>query len=258
MMLLGWRTTMIDPNKICYIFDVDGTLTIPRVRMDVSFANEFASWSKNKQMFIATGSDFDKTKQQVPKEILSCFQKIFCCMGNETRDNKGLVIEKSEFVIPDALDVELQSILKNSPYPNRTGNHIEFRTGMVNFSIVGRNATTKERSHYNNWDNINGERLEIAEAINKNYPTLNASVGGSISIDIIEEGKDKGQVINYIENAGATKVVFVGDKCFPGGNDFGIIRELKKSNLAFEWYQVDNPKETLALLRTNKVFGGGK
>ena len=258
MMLLGWKMIMIDPNKICYIFDVDGTLTIPRVRMDPSFANELVAWAKNRQLFIATGSDFDKTKQQVPKKVLSCFQNIFCCMGNETRDSKGSIIEKSEFILPDDLDIELQEILKNSSYPNRTGNHIEFRTGMINFSIVGRNANAEERSHYNKWDNINGERLEIAEAINKNYPTLNASVGGSISIDIIEEGKDKGQVINYIENAGATKIVFVGDKCFPGGNDFGIIRELKKSDLAFEWYQVGNPKETLALLRTNKVFDGGK
>ena len=64
--------------------------------------------------------------------------------------------------------------------------------------------------------------------------------------------------MNYLENQGAMKIVFVGDRCFPGGNDWGIIRELKKSNLAFEWYQVDSPIETLALLRTNKVFDGGK
>ena len=37
-----------------------------------------------------------------------------------------------------------------------------------------------------------------------------------------------------------------------------LIRELEKSNLAFEWYQVNGPNETLALLRTNKVFDGGK
>jgi len=258
MMSLGWRMIMIDPNKICYIFDVDGTLTIPREKMERAFASEFTAWAQNRQLYIATGSDFDKTKQQVPPRVLSCFKEVFCCMGNETRDNKGTVVEKSEFVIPDELDRDLQNILKNSSYPTRTGNHIEFRTGMVNFSIVGRSATSLERAHYNNWDNLNKERATIAEMINKNYPTLNASVGGSISIDIIEEGKDKGQVINYLENSGATKIVFVGDRCFPGGNDFGIIRELKKSDLAFEWYQVDNPKETLALLRTNKVFDGGK
>jgi len=249
---------MIDPNKICYIFDVDGTLTIPRVRMDPSFAVDFLGWAESKQLFIATGSDFEKTEQQLPREILSCFQRIFCCMGNEVRNGEGISIEKSKFAIPEELDKTLQTILKDSLYPNRTGNHIEFRTGMVNFSIVGRNATPEERSHYNEWDNLNQERIEIADFVNKMYPTLNASVGGSISIDIIEKGKDKGQVISYLEKAGAAKVVFVGDKCFPGGNDFGIIRELKRSDLAFEWYQVDSPKETLSLLRTNKVFSVSK
>lgn len=249
---------MIESNKICYVFDVDGTLTEPRTRMDPSFAREFFEWSQNRQLFVATGSDFDKTKQQVPSKILSCFQNIFCCMGNETRNSKGEILEKSDFVIPDDLDRDLQEILSQSKYTKKTGNHIEFRTGMINFSTVGRNASKIEREQYNIWDNQFQERQSIADYINKNYPTLNASVGGSISIDIIEEGRDKGQIVNYLENQGALKIVFVGDRCFPGGNDWGVIRELKKSDLAFEWYQVKNPNETLALLRTNKVFDGGK
>jgi len=249
---------IINANKTCYIFDVDGTLTTPRQQMDPSFAKEFKEWSKDKQLFIATGSDFEKTKQQVPKPVLECFGRVFCCMGNETRTAEGKVLEKSEFIIPDNLDRDLQNILKSSDFLNRAGNHIEFRTGMINFSIVGRNATQKEREEYNKWDNKKKEREAIADFINRSYPTLNATVGGSISIDIIEEGRDKGQIINHLENQGATKIVFVGDKCFPGGNDYGIIRELEKTNLTYEWYQVYNPKETLSLLRTNRVFDGGK
>lgn len=245
---------MIEPNKICYIFDVDGTLTVPRAKMDPLFAKSFSTWAKSKQLFIATGSDFEKTKQQIPKSVLTCFNEIFCCMGNETRDKHGTVIERSEFTMPATLKKDLMNSLNNSSYSTRTGNHIELRTGMVNFSIVGRNASIEERRHYNEWDTVNQERKAIADIINKSYPTLNAAIGGSISIDIIEEGKDKGQVINYLENAGACRVVFVGDKCYPGGNDYGIIREFKKSDLAFEWYQVDNPKETLNLMKTNKVF----
>jgi len=248
----------IDSNKICYVFDVDGTLTDPRKKMTPSFSSEFLSWVENKQAFIATGSDFDKTREQVPKSVLNKFINLFCCMGNELRENDGKIIHKSPFVIPDELNDDLARILENSNYPVKTGNHLEFRTGMVNFSIVGRNANADERRSYNNWDNQNGERKQIADFINKNYPTLNASIGGSISIDILEESCDKGQVIHHLENAGAKKIVFVGDRCYPGGNDWGLIRELKKSNLAFEWYQVDGPAETLALIRINKVFDGGK
>ena len=101
---------MIEPNKICYVFDVDGTLTKPREKMDPSFSREFLDWSSGRQLFIATGSDFEKTKQQVPQSVLSRFQKIFCCMGNETRNSSGQLIEKSEFVIPDELDQDLSLI----------------------------------------------------------------------------------------------------------------------------------------------------
>lgn len=248
----------VNPNKVCYVFDVDGTLTKPRERMDPSFANEFLLWSMGKQCYISTGSDFDKTRQQVPWDILDCFQSIFCCMANEVRSSIGNILHKSEFIIPDALEQDLALFLQATSFPYKTGNHLEFRTGMVNFSIVGRNATKEQRDEYNVWDGIHMERAKIAEFINYNYPALEASVGGSISIDIIELGQDKGQTIHYLENAGATKIVFVGDKCESGGNDHGIIRELEKSDLAFEWYNVKGPADTLSLIRTNKVFEGGR
>ena len=249
---------IIEGNKICYIFDVDGTLTEPRKKMGPSFSNEFIAWSRGKQCFIATGSDYNKTREQVPWGVLNVFKNIFCCMGNEVRGENGKILQKSYFIIPDELETDLAKILQKSRYPTRTGNHLEFRTGMVNFSVVGRNATQHQREEYTEWDNCEKERESIVDFINKNYPTLEASIGGSIAVDIIETGADKGQIIHYLENAGASKIVFVGDKCFPGGNDWGIIRELEKSNLAFEWYQVHGPDETLSLIRMNKVFDGGK
>jgi len=248
----------IEPNKICYVFDVDGTLTEPRKKVLNTFEKEFLAWANGKQLFISSGSDYHKISEQITEEMLSVFNSFFCCMANEVRDAKGTIVSKSEFIIPDELNGDLSQILSSSAFPHRTGKHLEFRSGMLNFSIVGRNADFAQRKEYSEWDKFHGERDKIANFINKKYPTLDASVGGSISIDIIEMGCDKGQTIHFLENLGAKKIVFVGDKCYPGGNDFGIIRELKKSNLAFEWYQVENPQETLSLLRTNKVFDGGK
>jgi len=245
---------MIDPNKTCYIFDVDGTLTEPREEMTKEFVNEFLFWSMQKQCFISTGSDFEKTKQQVPWEVLEQFDKIFCCMGNEIRDCTGSVLYASDLSIPDSLSKKLTEFLEKTNFNYRTGNHLEHRTGMLNFSIVGRDASPEQRKEYNSWDDIHMERARIAEFINHNYPDYDATVGGSISIDIIKSGQDKGQTVAHLKEHGARKIVFVGDRCFPGGNDYGIIRELKTSDLAFEWYNVSGPKETLSLLRTNKVF----
>jgi len=244
-------------NKICFVFDVDGTLTEPRKKINSSFSREFVAWAEDKQCYISTGSDYRKTKEQIGKTV-DAFKNVFCCMSNEIRSPSGQKVYKSNFSIPDNLENDLGHFLEESDYNYKTGNHLEFRTGMLNFSIVGRNANKQEREDYAEWDNFYKEREKIKEYINKNYPTLEASIGGSISIDIIEIGCDKGQTVHFLENAGAQKIVFVGDRCHPGGNDYGIIRELKKSSLAFEWYNVLGPADTLTLIRTNKVFGGGK
>ena len=249
---------IIEPNKICYVFDVDGTLTDPREKVSQIFAQKFIDWSKDKQCFISTGSDYSKILEQLSETVLKSFKLIYCCMANEIRNSNGTILHKSHFRINNQLDDDLSDILRNSAYADQTGNHIEFRTGMVNFSIVGRNANFLQRKDYGEWDKKYNERKKIVNFINRKYSNLNASIGGSISIDIIEKGCDKGQTIHSLERAGAQKLVFVGDKCQPGGNDHGIIRELKKSSLAFEWYNVCGPNDTLELIKTNKVFGGDK
>ena len=59
---------MIDPNKICYLFDVDGTLTEPREKMLEEHAELFKKWAVNKQLYISTGSDFSKIAQQIDQD----------------------------------------------------------------------------------------------------------------------------------------------------------------------------------------------
>jgi len=245
---------MIESNKICYIFDVDGTLTEPRQKILKENKNMFIHWAQNKQCFISTGSDFSKVKEQLEQEVLNCFKLIYCCMGNEARKPNGTITRRNSFIVPTDLNLDLENFLNNSKFKNRTGRHFEMRTGMLNFSVVGRNANPEERSDYNNWDNINNERVKMVSFINEKYVDLEASIGGSISIDIIQKGCDKGQVVHHLQGLGAEKIVFVGDRCFPGGNDYGIIRELKNTDIAFEWYNVSGPNDTFKLVKENRVF----
>ncbi len=243
-----------NPQKICFVFDVDGTLTEPREEITNEMFDLFSSWSKDKQCFVSTGSDFEKTKEQIGQKTLNCFDLIFCCMGNETRNSSGEITRRVNFILEEELKSDLGKFLSESTFSYRTGNHIEPRTGMVNFSVVGRNASMEQRKDYSKWDNTQGERKAIANFINNKYPEMEASIGGSISIDIIKKGYDKGQIIHLLKDMGAQKLVYVGDKCFPGGNDYGVVRELKKSDLAFEWYNVSGPKDTLKLIKENAIF----
>jgi len=241
-------------NKKCYIFDVDGTLTEPRRPVTKKFKKSFMKWAKDKEIYISTGSDFAKTIEQIPQEMLNCFKLIHCCMGNEIRTPLGTIIKSNKIDIPESLNKDLLEYIDDSPFHYRTGNHMEFRSGMLNFSIVGRNADEDQRKEYNLWDTENKERLELAAYVNKNYPHLEASVGGSISIDIIEKGKDKGQIVEKLVSLGFKEIEFIGDKCFPGGNDYGVVRELRKTkNIKWRSFNVINPDETLKFILSNYI-----
>ena len=49
-----------------YIFDVDGTLTPSRLMMTEKFTKFFDKWSNKNKYYLVTGSDLDKTKEQLP------------------------------------------------------------------------------------------------------------------------------------------------------------------------------------------------
>ena len=83
-----------------------------------------------------------------------------------------------------------------SPYHTKTGNHHELRTGMMNFSVVGRNASGEQRGEYAAYDAQHGERSRIASKLKNKYTELDFVIGGAVSIDIFYKGNDKSQIIN--------------------------------------------------------------
>ena len=147
-----------------FIFDVDGTLTPSRLRMTEEFAKFFDKWSEKNKYYLVTGSDLDKTKEQLPIAYMDRAEAIFTCCGNQMwRDGKSIYDNK--FKVPRKLNKLLGTILSNSQYPNRYGNHIEDRGSMVNFSVVGRDCNQEQREEYYKWDKEKGERKIIAQAI---------------------------------------------------------------------------------------------
>ena len=249
-------TIKIIPNKQIFLFDIDGTLTEPRVRATIEFEKKFIKWAKKNNVVLVTGSDFEKVKEQLSQELLNNMIYIFCCMGNELRLYDGRTVYSKNFNLTPSLEEDLKIFLKRSPFPYRTSNHIEKRPGMVNFSIVGREATVFQRKEYNEWDKINKERKSIANFINSKYPNLEASIGGSISIDIIPTGNDKSQVIeflnNYLYSGEIQSIVFFGDRTEPGGNDYGIVKKAFECK-NIKYHTVSGPRDTLDILK-NKYF----
>ena len=112
--------------------------------MTEEFAKFFDKWSSKNKYYLVTGSDLDKTKNNYQQLIWIEQKAIFTCCGNQMwRDNESIYDNK--FKVPRKLNKLLGTIMSNSQYPYRYGNHIEDRGSMVNFSIVGRDCTQEQR-----------------------------------------------------------------------------------------------------------------
>ena len=232
-----------------FMFDVDGTLTPSRLMMTKEFAKFFDKWSERNKYYLVTGSDLDKTKEQLPIAYIDKAEAIFTCCGNQMwRDNE--LIYDNKFELTSKLKNSLEVILMSSQYPHRYGNHIEDRGSMVNFSIVGRNCTQEQREHFFKWDEEKGERKKISLFLKHKFKDLDAVLGGQISIDIYPKGKDKSQIFDVIKQDRLTtpdEYVFIGDRTEKGGNDYPLALLMDNTDNC-DFYQTDDWKHTIQIL----------
>jgi len=202
-----------------WIFDIDGTLTPSRGRIDRRFEAFMLATCERNDVYFATGSDKEKTVEQIGEELYDKAKLVFNCSGNDIycgSENKY----RNDWKPSDKLNTVMEKCLQKSKCPVKTGNHIEQRHGMVNFSTVGRNATSEQRKEYAIFDNQNGERHLIAKIINKADRSISAQVAGETGLDIIPRGNDKGQIITYFNKDDT--IHFYGDKMKLGGNDYPL------------------------------------
>jgi phosphomannomutase len=225
-----------------FLFDVDGTLTPSRQQIDPEFRDWFIDFCDSNDVYLVTGSDYAKTVEQVGIEICMSVKKVYNCCGNDIWV-QGNNVQTSDWKISSELKDILKEELKKSKFPLRTGNHIEERPGLCNFSIVGRNCTLGERMMYIRWDQENNERKYLADLVNNNFTGITAELGGQTGIDIFEYGKDKGQVAKDFSDL--DRIYFFGDRMESGGNDLPLARKLKKESV----YHVQSWKDTFNYLK---------
>jgi phosphomannomutase len=247
-----------------YLFDVDGTLTPAKSKIDDKFKGTLATWMRNKEVYIVSGGSFVRLIDQLGVDIIDSTQGVFSCMGNifyqkrEQINDSGMnewdIIYENKFVAPKNLYRSLNSYVAKSNYHTKTGNHHEERVGMVNFSIVGRNATSQQRKDYEQYDMEHAERKRIVGKLSKKYPELDFVIGGAVSMDIFNCGNDKSQVIPryFAEALEHNQIHFVGDRIPFPGNDHSLAAALREHPNGAA-YEVETWQDTAELLKT-KAF----
>jgi len=244
-----------------YLFDVDGTLTPPKTTIHPQFGSDFAAWMEHKEVYIVSGGSFVRILNQLGSKIVNQSAGVFACMGNifyeqiDQVNSRGYeewrIVYENDFKAPRDLYSHLDATVNASAYPIKTGKHYEIRTGMVNFSIVGRNATMEQRKAYGKFDEEFSERAQIVEKLKREYDKLDFVIGGAVSIDIFNVGNDKSQIIerHFEEALKHNSIIFVGDRIPFPGNDHSLATALRQSPNGIA-YEVETWEDTVELLKT--------
>lgn len=213
--------------------------------MDPRFRKWFVEFQKQNAVYLVTGSDKVKTIEQVGFDVYNHSQRVYNCSGSDTWE-QDVNIFTNEWKLPIDEWVFLKQHLDRSPFPLRTGIHFEDRPGMCNFSVVGRGATKKERRQYVEYDQENQERATIAAKFIKEFPHLEAKVGGETGIDIFPKGSNKSQILRDFGKDDCLH--FFGDAMLPEGNDYPLKQIIVDKDLGYA-YTIEDYKETWEILR---------
>jgi len=222
-----------------FIFDVDGTLTPSRKEIKHEFWAPFLIFCRNHDVYLVTGSDRQKTVEQVGLDIFYTAKRVYNCSGSDVYEKDNNVY-KDTWKPSDEVRQFLQDELDYSQFSVRTDPHIEERPGCINFSILGRGANWTEREVYKQWDKDEHERVSIARRFNERFPDLYATVGGQTGLDIAPLGRDKSQILRDFSED--DKLYFFGDRMERGGNDYSLAEAVKK--MGGYTYHVKDWKET--------------
>ena len=251
--------------KKLFLFDMDGTLTVPRGKMQHSILSALTSLQRNSwDIGIISGSDMDYIEQQC--DIMFDLSPIDCrsvhflpCNGTKYYKNFKKVWEydmRSE--LGNDLMTRIYRTLLNfqgnivSTYLNipLTGNFFQMRGSVLNWCPIGRNATQEDRKK---WTEIDKKWLIRELFIDQFYEDFDANeitikLGGETSFDIYPKGWNKTFPIEKIPFTAYEKIHFAGDRCYANGNDEELFKYLNNKP-GCSGYQVCNIKETINLIK---------
>jgi len=254
-------------KKHIVLFDMDGTLTEPRMPFQKKLLGPLRKLSANAEIGILTGSDFDYLHQQMNLIIrfseLRFVTHLLPCNGTKHYYPPRLPDDVYKLIH----EMNMETFLGKNCYKQLimllssgqeemchydfplTGHFISCRGSMVNWSPVGRNATTEQRQQFIECDLSYSPSLRERE-INKLKYRINlrcaknvtVKLGGETSFDIYPTGWDKTYALRHFPEHICW---FVGDRCGPNGNDKEIYDLLSQENRAYCTKDPDNTVEII-------------
>jgi len=196
-------------DSVIVLFDVDGTLTQARRKITQNMLDLLKRLKEKVSIGVVSGSDFVKQKEQLGDNVLELVDYSFsenglvAYRGNELFHSRSI----GDFLGEEKLKVFLNFCLHylgDLDIPKKRGTFIEFRTGLINISPIGRNCSQQERIEFEQYDNVHKVRAKMVEALQQRFHDYNLkfSIGGQISFDVFPIGWDKTYCLRHLEKFG--------------------------------------------------------
>lgn len=232
------------------LFDIDGTLSLPRKQAKSKVIELLQTYRDRVYIGVVGGSDFEKQKEQLGDNVLNDFDYCFAENGLVAYNNGNLIGKQciQEFLGEENIKKIINWALlyiSQLDLPIKRGTFVEFRTGMLNISPIGRNCSRSERNDFEKYDFEHGIRNQMVKLMQEEFSDLNLtySIGGQISFDVFPKGWDKTFCLKYLNDVYET-IHFFGDKTFEGGNDYEIYNDPRVIG-----HTVTDPEDTMRQLK---------
>jgi len=240
--------------KRIIVFDLDGTLTESKSRLDDEMAVLLEGLLDRKKVAVISGGSYRQFEKQFIKNIGGKLENLFlfptCATQFYRFENDSFVKVYEDRLKADDKKRIMESferVLDEIGYekPKKTyGEVIEDRGTQITFSALGQNAPLEEKVMF---DPDNRIREKIRKNLARYLPDFEIKLGGTTSIDITRKGIDKAYGIRKIQEylgIGKEEILFVGDALYAGGNDHAVLRE------GVQCIGVRNHDECKGLIRT--------
>ncbi|XP_037016466.2 phosphomannomutase 1 isoform X3 [Artibeus jamaicensis] len=186
-------------ERVLCLFDVDGTLTPARQKIDPEVAAFLQKLRSRVQIGVVGGSDYSKIAEQLGEgdEVIEKFDYVFAENGTVQYKHGRLLSKQTiqnhlgEELLQDLINFCLRymallrlpkkrpdgaglnsgpCLLLSDSHPITTsGTFIEFRNGMLNISPIGRSCTLEERIEFSELDKKERIREKFVEALKTEF-----------------------------------------------------------------------------------------
>lgn len=237
------------------VFDLDGTLTKSKTRLDAEMAKLFCALLQEKKVGVMGGGAFAQFQNQFLK-YLRCsresYKNLFLLpvSGGSMyayKNKKWQIVYRHLFSSEEVKKIK-NAFRKTFPIigyqsPKKIyGKILENRGSQITFSALGQKTPLPEKILWNKKYDI---RPRMQKILQKYLPAYEIRRGGLTSIDITKKGINKAyglQKLLHYASIKPSQAVYIGDALYQGGNDSAVLRTKIKT------IPVKNEKATKSLI----------